>query len=365
MLVINILVTFALLFWPLVFGTSFMMFDAPGSTNNVQTILTVVAVLAYPVYIFLLYWLLGGSYFGLSGRLMSMISLGVVALACGGAYGSLIGNAVRGVNSSGVTITENAVYYDGKVVSGADPATFGPVPEDALGQGRTSQYHKDAYRVYYYGVPVPEAQADSFELAEVTERAGTSAETTGYFELRNQLYSDGSRLFFGGEAVPESGPGGVVALGLRHYIHNDRVYRDAELLEEADPETFQALSITLGKDSHNVFLYGETVHPVPDVSTFTVLSPYETRYAIDAHRVFHFNYKDVAVVPDADPESFTELDRGYAKDARHVYFGANFDPPVKIPGADPATFEVTGWDDTTRSDAKDAQRLYSGGVPRP
>jgi len=119
-MIIDIVVTLLLLFWPLVFGTSFMMFDAPGSTNDVSTILFVIAVLCYPVYIFLLYWVFRGNYFGLSGRLMTIVSVGFVMVVSATFYGRLTVNALRGVKNTGITITDDTVYHDGKALQSAD-----------------------------------------------------------------------------------------------------------------------------------------------------------------------------------------------------------------------------------------------------
>ena len=87
----DIITTLALLFWPMVLFTSVMMFDAPGSTDNISQIVTVILVVAYPIYIFVLYWLLGGNYFGLSAKLCLSITAVIVigAIYLFGYFGTL------------------------------------------------------------------------------------------------------------------------------------------------------------------------------------------------------------------------------------------------------------------------------------
>jgi len=62
-ILINIVVTFFLMFWPIVFMMSPMMFDAPGSENDKEHIVTMVLILCYPISLSLLLWLSGAKYF--------------------------------------------------------------------------------------------------------------------------------------------------------------------------------------------------------------------------------------------------------------------------------------------------------------
>lgn len=326
-MIIDIVVTLLLLFWPVVFGTSFMMFDAPGSTNDASHILFVLAVLAYPAYIFLLYWIFRGTYFGISGRTMAIVSIGVVVAISGLFYGRLAVNAVRGVQNAGITITEERVYYNGKVLPDADPATFAPVPHNS--HPDWSDYHADANRVYFRGDVIEDADARAFGPASITERAETYAGDAGYFRLSNEIYTDGTRLFRFGAPLPQSNGGPVIAIGERHFIHDHRVYHESVPLETADPDTFTALSGVVGKDAGHLFFYTEPVQPVPDLASFSIVDGSFGEYATDAERVYHVGEDAVVVVDGADPKSFV----------------------------------FTGWDGATRSEARDAHRRYLEGKP--
>lgn len=106
-LFVDIVTTFLLLFWPLVLFTSVMMFDAPGSTNNTSLVITVMLIVAYPVYIFLLYALVKSNYFGLSSRLCLIIAtltvLGALFLF---GYFDLLWKGIRGIESENTSNTE-------------------------------------------------------------------------------------------------------------------------------------------------------------------------------------------------------------------------------------------------------------------
>lgn len=80
-LLIDIIVTFLLVFWPMVLFTSVMMLGGPGATENLSNVLTVVLVVAYPIYIFILYLLLGQPYFKLSPKSCLIAATIVVVLA--------------------------------------------------------------------------------------------------------------------------------------------------------------------------------------------------------------------------------------------------------------------------------------------
>lgn len=80
-ILINIGTAFLLLFWPLVLFTSVMMFDAPGSTESLSTMITVILVVAYPIYIFSIYHFMNTKFFGLSALLCLKIISVIVLLA--------------------------------------------------------------------------------------------------------------------------------------------------------------------------------------------------------------------------------------------------------------------------------------------
>ena len=56
------------MYWPIVLLTSVMMFDAPGSENDLANILTVILVVAYPIYIFGFYALFKAPFFKLPAQ---------------------------------------------------------------------------------------------------------------------------------------------------------------------------------------------------------------------------------------------------------------------------------------------------------
>lgn len=150
----------------------------------------------------------------------------------------------------------------------------------------------------------------------------------------------------------EEGRQEVPAFSL-YEIKDDAVYCYKELLEGADPVTFEALSDGYAKDVDTVFLDCLTINGA-DPETFELIGK---DYGRDKDNVYFWD----AVIKDADPATFiilegpepgrwgTGADRreGYGKDHVSIYFGDSL-----LEGADVATFESLG------SYAKDKDRAY-------
>ncbi len=85
-----------------------------------------------------------------------------------------------------------------------------------------------------------------------------------------------------------------------------------------DPSTFELVAGEFARDRSYVFRRGRRIRGA-DPATFEILGCY---YARDRHRVYAFAdwHPKISVVPDADPESFLDLDTGYGTDRRNLYF---------------------------------------------
>ena len=80
-LAIDIVITFFVLFWPILVMFSPMAFDAPGSEYCRSNLLSVVGICYYPSVIFLIYMLLGAKFYGWSSTVMFSLSLAVETAA--------------------------------------------------------------------------------------------------------------------------------------------------------------------------------------------------------------------------------------------------------------------------------------------
>jgi len=126
--------------WLLVAMTSPMMLGAPGASNRLSNLVTIIAVLSYPLVIGLVFYLLGWNlaWFSPRGLLLTTLAAPIVALFF---YGRPTLNLLRGIANEGYSVKADAVYASGKKIAGADPQTF---------QALSNYYAKDAVRVYRY-----------------------------------------------------------------------------------------------------------------------------------------------------------------------------------------------------------------------
>ena len=159
----------------------------------------------------------------------------------------------------------------------------------------------------------------------------------------------------------------------------DSVYYTTKKIEEADPETFQAINEFYGKDKNNVFYqtrkieadpktakavgptylkdkqslynsYGKTIHDV-DIATFELISEY---HAKDQNAIYILSSIGKKI-KGADPASFESLNWSYGKDAQKVFWNTE-----EIKGADASTFEAL----ETFGNAKDKNYTYEMGNPK-
>lgn len=163
-----------------------MVFDAPGSEKDRSTIVGLVIIILYPVFIFGIYKLLGASYFTLSADTVFHVAL-VVTLGAAWALGypRFRYNTVRGIDSSGYFITDRAVYFDGRRLAGARPDSFTVL---------TGYYARDAERVFYQGKSIPGADAASFAPVRVPNPVADDGGETNFWKDQRAVYIEGGVL---------------------------------------------------------------------------------------------------------------------------------------------------------------------------
>src|SRR5690606_6213814 len=121
LLIAQIITTFLLLFWPLLFMLSPMAFDAPGSENNRSYVIGMMLFLCYPIPLCAAYWIMGGQLWGISGRTLTLITSVVIILALTlFGYGNLLKNALSGIASSGYSVADDQVFYNANLIENAD-----------------------------------------------------------------------------------------------------------------------------------------------------------------------------------------------------------------------------------------------------
>ncbi|MEZ0389859.1 MAG: DKNYY domain-containing protein [Verrucomicrobium sp.] len=269
--------------------------------------------------------------------LTSLLSLGA-AVGCSA-------SAPSGFSASGYHVRGAKVYYHGGFgisspveLTGADAASFRKLDDIEP----RSYYAQDKSNVYYCGKVMPEAQPATFvRMRNAYARDARQVYYQGYaissdaanFKLLDELAGkDSRRVYWCGHVISEDAPNfryvghsGAVA------YHRDRqqVFANGIRIEGADSATFRILSQTYSRDSKRVYQLTKPVFGA-DSNTFQVLTRFYTK---DASQVFW----DGKLIAGANPETFVILneDSHCSHDGVHAYHWNNV-----IRGADPATFPV-------------------------
>jgi hypothetical protein len=238
---------------------------------------------------------------------------------------------------AGYHVRDDKVYYlnafPGKAfeIGGADAASF---------RALDSTYGLDKSNVYFYGHPLPDADAETFELLD----RPSFAKDRRHVYLLDRVISDDPAHFalLDGGLAKDS-----------HVVY----WSNGSVLSE-DPAHFAIISnaddYLFTKDGRTVRVNGNPIADA-DPATFQVL---QGAYARDDRRVFYFDHQ----IADVDLSSFRPLDAPYASDSTHVFWMGK-----PIDGADPHTFRVLNADFECSADGQRAyyrQTAIAGADPR-
>lgn len=335
---IQIVATFFLGYWPILVMTSVMLFDAPGSVNNLTAILWALAVVFCPVIIGVLFYIFGQTFWGLSPRhfLLATIIVPILASFVFG-YPKLLLNRSKGISSDGYFVKDDKVYYDGKLIE-AKPPGFEVVDKYKI-------YARDADHVFFRGKILADVDAKTFRDALATP--------TSY-------YADSKSVIFDGRSLAGSDPESFVQLKspdgepTTFFKDKNSVYWIGQKITGLQASTVKALSQSYLSDAAHVFYIQKQVAGA-DAASFVSLAEYES-WGKDKNSLF---YQEVAH-PEIDITSFQILERGYIKDKSKVFYREGATVTVVI-DANPATFKVTNWDAATKSEATDGMHYFVEG----
>lgn len=353
-MIINIITSFIIMFWPVMFMMSPMMFDAPGSQNDTSHVLSLVLILSYPIFIFLFFWLMGWQFWGISGKKMFIISTAIIGTgfyAFG--YFNLLFLTLRGIAPSGYSVANNTAYYNGKPLEQAQADNFVILGDRHTASTRDTYYAKDRQHVFYDGNIIQQAHADSFHKLDIDY---------------SDYWADKQHVYYRGKALAHAKPEGFRKIGTGSFygwtIYQDSkhgyVYYDDRLLSDANVEHFSLLSAFIAKDDHHIFLMGHKILPEADADSFQ-LYPDTDEYAHDNSRVYHIlTAEKTQVLKDVNPAEFTPLERGYAKTATKVFHQTDSGELEEVMGADADSFTV-GYIDSKSADAQDKTGYYYEG----
>lgn len=220
-------------------------------------------------------------------------------------------------------------HYGPCILEEADPATFTVLNES---------YSKDAQRVFYECSYIEGADAATFKIS------------SGW------LANDADNVYRSGKMVSEANPRSFTRLkhqfgNLNFYTDDQHVYYFRNIVDDADPETFEVIGSYFAKDRQHAYFCSRKCHKIDsaDTDTFRV-SPVVSNwanarvYAQDADSVFFCaeleENEPCTPLPDSDPNSFTYLGKFFSRDVGNVFFRADI-----VKGADAASFEMTAADD--------------------
>ncbi len=224
--------------------------------------------------------------------------------------------------------TDGSVVYDGpEPLAGADAGTF---------EVLTEIYARDRRQVWVHDQPLA-ADVESFEALAVDvardrrhvyqrDRIVQGADPATFEVLGLNLARDRDRVFYGDRPVPEVDAASLCLLSdpsadTGYFRDHRKVYFAGygKCPEVAcDPSTFELVAGELARDRRHVFRWGRRIRGA-DPATFEILGCYHAR---DRHCVYAFAdwHRKIRLLPDADPESFLDMDTGYGTDRRNLYY---------------------------------------------
>ena len=252
------------------------------------------------------------------------------------------GRGVKRENSDPNTIQElghgywgdkNNIYYDGKILEGADPETFLVIGGN--------MYATDKYNLFWNG-QLWNHFKDRITAREIKEFIKQNKHLKGYWWKLKDL---GRLREYGASFDGQEG----------YFIQDNNVFWEGSLLKHADYKTFEILNHFYAKDARYVY-YTDRRLMKADVKSFKViedaLEAEDYNHGLFARDKQYFYFKG-AIDKKINARTYKVLNRYYSRDRNHVYYLMN----RIIRNADPKTFEVIDG-----KHARDANRQYIDGV---
>jgi len=347
-LIVNIAVTVLLIMWASVLMMSPMMIASRGIRDDKGSILFSMAILGYPIAVFAILRLLGFQYFGMSvnGWLAGVTIIWLIVIFIYGLPRLLL-NTGKGISNNGYVITDNAVHYEGKAIRGADVKSFKILNDD--------RYSTDKTSVYYYGRRIADARPESFR--PLTKMQTDNVNTAAFWRDEDGIYYNGKR-------IKDCDVNSFELINNLYARDNRRVYFTDRVLVGAEPASFRLLDESIGTDGKAIYVSVKRSATTADLDSLTLVDGqygYFYRDKDNVYLVFLMQDEPFVKAEGADPDTFTILERSYARDKNHVYFFGSYQGKgqrfIKLEGADPKTFTI-GYDAATKAEAHDGTRHY-------
>ncbi|MBB1396973.1 DKNYY domain-containing protein [Pseudoalteromonas sp. SG44-8] len=350
--VINILVTLALCFWGSMMMMSPMMFGAPGATNNKQAVLTALLFLSYPVPLFLLIGLFGGSYFGINSYKMALISVVVIGfLFTIFGYTSMVKNLLQGIANGGYCVVEQRVYYNAKLMEHADAESFISYSQADLNTYDAQLYAKDKQHLYYSGQTVSGVYLENLHAKIIG---------SDLYWLNDTQVIKGERIVEGADPSTYAAYDYYSFWNISGHEGNQVIYHHDEPMHNIDAQSFVPIDDSYGKDGQHIFYQGLAILADVDIDTAS-FSRLDENFASDNQYIFYLNGEDSHILIGAEPANFELFERNYYRSGEIVYYVTQYESAKPMPQIHAASFTVTQYDEQTNSDAYDKNNYYLRG----
>ena len=316
----NILVTFALGFWPMTWVVSVMGMGGPGASNSLSWIIQLLVFMSYPVWLLLWLCISGISYWGADPRYFLFGFLFIYSVLNAEMFRYAY-NLVRGIQNSGYSVANNTAYFNAKPIAEADALSFDMFKGDL---GYVFRNHAwDNRHAYYQGRVVEGVQGGPLEALNDlgwSRDYVASGETVIYGNTVLRGCSLSHLEFF--EDIE------------KYWARcGEKIYYAGKIVEGADAQSFTPLNSWLAHDNYRFYECTEVTDTTADASSFQRI---DGGYYRDHHRIFYLPDSTIYEVEGADPETF------------EVIYEITED----------VTDDIT---DHIRSDARDAHSRYYNG----
>ena len=247
---------------------------------------------------------------------------------------------------NGYSVFQNEIYYK-KSLPGISSYSGGPYKTEVeyktfynLGY----RYAKDRNYIFYQGEVISNSDYNSFSIIPIENAFPKIADEfiTPSFKMKDRPTPKISSSMFKHQII----------FTLEFYAKDkNNVYYGINIIPDADPETFQLLSILFSKDKNNAYFCN---NPILDSNPDSFKLIYG-RLAKDNEHVY---YNDKII--SNNPSSFTFLSKNYAKDDQSVWY--YYDPLMPISKLD--TLNVNSADEfklIADRYAEDSKNVYVNG----
>jgi hypothetical protein len=262
---------------------------------------------------------------------------------------------------------KNHVYYKGKKIEGSDSESFEFLDLEKMYYGNYAKDKNNVYLEYCVGgmQPVEECEVDIIVGADpetFSVVVNNDGEASNFSKDKNNVY-------FLGDLVEEANPKSFELINYHYSKDKNNVYGNyGKKLLNSDPETFKILNNVYSKDKNNIYGAGKVLLN-SDPKSFIILDEeyWEVDVAMGSVRGMFAKdnnqmYFNGNIIKNSDPKSFEKLSNSYYKDKNNVYY-AIFPHPENgiesidiVEGVDSETFSVLSW-----RYSKDKNNIYEYG----